>query len=75
MKQFLLIFVIVAVLLVGSFYLDGKYAGRCYKEGESAGKIGAPPESCPYSNGAGFFDRRELWMKGWIKGNFERGEK
>lgn len=72
MKEFLLIFVIIAILLGGAFYLDGKDAGRVYDDGVSAGKEGVPPEACPYSNNAGFFDRRELWMKGWAKGSKEK---
>lgn len=36
-------------------------------EGVSAGRLGQPPQACPYDGWA-----RELWLKGWLKGDAER---
>lgn len=36
--------------------------------GYDAGRLGQPPEACPYLH----WPERENWMKGWLQGDAER---
>lgn len=41
------------------------------QSGHDAGRLGQPPEACPYSEYA-YPYRRSHWMRGWLRGDAAR---